>query len=337
MTPRNLHFGWKAIFWECRTVTGCESGDPVKVGSLFAARPRDDEQLPTGGVHYTLWIWSEILKRYTNAALTFQSDRFIAISALARETQLILSSGTSSKVEYLAGLWKVVIEHQLMWVSDSPKTTTRISESDQLTAPSWSWASLNGPVYLFALPWIYESYMVVARVLRHTIVPRSGDPFFGSAIGSKSVLEINGLLWRLADSMRKRNPRDPSECPEVDLRWDTERRSSRIGTACFLLPVLIDQSGDPRLADILKGLILHKVDQPTPRSFQRVGTFAMRLRRADQAVPFKSWRERRDRCLELCLEQNIVWPSQYDDRPSQSTPFHKVWAKATAHRTIFLE
>lgn len=335
MTPRNLHFGRKAIFWECRTVTGCESSDPVKVASLFAIRPRNDQQLPEDGVHFAVWIWTKILTRYTNTALTFQSDRFIAISALGREIQLILRSGSTSKVEYLAGLWEVFIEHQLMWVSTSPKTAIRISENDQLTAPSWSWASLNGPANLFALPWIYKSYMVIARVLRHTVVPRSGDPFFGPAIGSKSVLEINGLCWRLTSKRHKKRPYSLDGAMFYP-SWDTKHRSSRIGTASFLLPVLIDQSGDPNLDDLLRGLILQKVDHLT-RSFRRVGTFMIRLKRSPPALPFKSWRARLDRCLELCLEQKIVWPSQYDNRPSLSTPAHKVWSKAKAHKTIFLE
>ena len=89
-----------------------------------------------------------MVNRYTAASLTFPSDKFIAISALARELHRTLGTiiDPGKRVAYLAGLWTLFLENQLLWFSKCPQTTTRFSETGDLTAPSWSWASLNGPV-----------------------------------------------------------------------------------------------------------------------------------------------------------------------------------------------
>ncbi|KAH6649354.1 heterokaryon incompatibility protein-domain-containing protein [Chaetomium tenue] len=351
MAARILHFGQKAVFWECRTLVGCQSGDVFKNPSLLSYGAPNAPKLSQQEVRHILWIWSYIATRYTKAALIFKSDRFIAISAVARQIQPILSSEMTAKVEYLAGLWTLLLEYQLMWSSDSPDTATRISEVDQLAAPSWLWASLNGPVTAYILPWIHTFQVAIARVVRHTIVPKFGDPFFGPEAQSKSVLEINGLLWRLANPTRSREHHHmyPSNHPvhvAISFRWDTTSRLPDVETAIFLLPVIFDRPTKsnplpPARNDgpiSLGGLILHQVDDSTPRlSFQRIGTFSIGVLRASPALRGKAWRERLDKCIVLVLEHGIVWPSQYDNQPPPSIPAHKIWMKATSHRTIFLE
>jgi hypothetical protein len=342
MAPRILHFGQKAIFWECRTVTGCQSGNLFQNPFFIRYSASDAARLSKARAPYILSeIWSRIVTYYTKAALTFKSDRFIAISAVAREVQRILSSGTNSKVEYLAGLWTYLLEYQLMWGSTSPDTATRISEVDQLTAPSWSWASLNGPVDLGF--WNCDFHVAIARVLRHSIVPRSGDPFFGPEAHSKSVLEISGLLWRLADPTRnEQHTISPDPPITISLGWDTKSPLPYIGMANFLLPVVFDRSGlDPQVyrykgGVYIGGLILQKVDDLISRSFRRIGVFDIIIRSLTLYLD-KAWRAKLDKCIALVLENNIIWPSQYSNQPLRSTPAHKVWAKATAYQTIFLE
>jgi hypothetical protein len=346
MAPRVLHFGQKAIFWECRTVTGCESGDVFKTPSLIGYNALNATAGSKDEVGHILWIWSSIVSRYTHAALTFKSDRFIAISAVARETQRILSYRTTSNVEYLAGLWTILLEYQLMWYPAFPDTATRISEVDQLTAPSWSWASLNGPVSAHLIPWVCDSQVPVARVLRHRIVPRSNDPFFGPEMQSKSVLEISGLFWRLADPTRNERHCYPPTSPiTISLHWDTTSPLPSVGTANFLLPVVFDRPSKsyPRVPahkgrfTFLAGLILQKVDDSTTRSFQRIGIFYIGVPSDSPCFDGEGWRTKLDSYIELSLEQNIIWPSQYGDHPPQSTPAHKIRAKAKAYQTIFLE
>ncbi|KAK3290933.1 heterokaryon incompatibility protein-domain-containing protein [Chaetomium fimeti] len=339
MAPRILHFGKKAIFWECRTEMGCEVGDIFNTPSLVGYSARNSRTLSENEVRHIIWLWTDIVTRYTQAELTFHSDRFFAISAVAREMQRILSSGTSSKVEYLAGLWTVFLEYQLVWTSASPDTATRISESDQLMAPSWSWASLNGPVGAYVLPWTYNTKRAIAQVTHHTIVPRSGDPFFGPATEPKSVLEISALCWRLSDPRRNEQISSPSDSPiTIRLCWDVTPPSLHTVAATFLLPVLVDQAPEPHsLSILLTGLILHKVDNVTDGSFRRVGKFDIAIPGASQDLRGKGSKARLDRCIELSLEHNRIWPSQYNDQPPPSTPAEEIWANAITYQGISLE
>jgi len=92
--------------------------------------------------------WYRILEDYTQRTLTFPRDKLIAISGVAdyirRETSC----------EYLAGIWKESLPQALLW--QNPPTMKPLFQQERCLhfrekvkvyrAPSWSWASVNGPV-----------------------------------------------------------------------------------------------------------------------------------------------------------------------------------------------
>lgn len=85
--------------------------------------------------------WMEIAGAYNSKLLTRQEDKFVAIAGLASEMQKLTNE------EYIAGLWKRNLLHQLAWyVAWEGKLMGRISRPEIYLAPSWSWACLNGPV-----------------------------------------------------------------------------------------------------------------------------------------------------------------------------------------------
>jgi hypothetical protein len=69
-------------------------------------------------------------------------------------------------------------------------------------------------------------------------VPRSDDPFFGPEVHSKNVLEIRGLLWRLADTAGEEQDHF-ERLIRLRLRWDTTTASPPISPAAFLMPVVV--------------------------------------------------------------------------------------------------
>jgi hypothetical protein len=92
--------------------------------------------------------WYRILEDYTQRTLTFPRDKLIAISGVAdyirRETSC----------EYLAGLWKESLPQALLW-QNPPTLKPRFQKAGcqyfrekvkVYRAPSWSWASVDGPV-----------------------------------------------------------------------------------------------------------------------------------------------------------------------------------------------
>jgi hypothetical protein len=86
--------------------------------------------------------------------LTFDSDKLIALSGVAKMVQQEL------KDEYLAGLWKKGIIVQLAWMvlglTKQIGNMSFASRPKTYTAPSWSWASVNGEIYYQKWPTIQE-------------------------------------------------------------------------------------------------------------------------------------------------------------------------------------
>ncbi|KAK4163275.1 HET-domain-containing protein [Cladorrhinum sp. PSN259] len=81
--------------------------------------------------------WCDIVRAYTECKLSYGSDKLVAIAGLAQ-----MISGVM-KCQYLAGLWRKDLEHQLLWKVISPSPA---APRDGTRGPSWSWASVDGGV-----------------------------------------------------------------------------------------------------------------------------------------------------------------------------------------------
>ncbi|OCL01851.1 HET-domain-containing protein, partial [Glonium stellatum] len=133
LSNRVLHYSTEQMIWDCER------------------RIREDGLSPTGLKYlgssiksifksnaFTPYIrWYHMVENYTSRNLTYSSDKFPAISGLARETQKMTSD------EYLAGLWRNDLTTGLMWV---PKEKRKLDRASRYRAPSWSWAALDGPI-----------------------------------------------------------------------------------------------------------------------------------------------------------------------------------------------
>jgi hypothetical protein len=140
LSPRTVHFASEQVIWDCAGLTASETipseilvqpfmtsiwmGRKKELNLLKVSRERDKE----------LDQWSSIVNAYSKCDLTFNTDKFTAISGAAEYMQHHLND------EYCAGLWRTGIELQLCWYRAQPQAT----RND--IAPSWSWASINGRV-----------------------------------------------------------------------------------------------------------------------------------------------------------------------------------------------
>jgi hypothetical protein len=114
--------------------------------------PQDNEKDDDSLDGYYLWI--RILEKYCSTKPSSGKDKLVAISGLAEYMQTLLN------YRYVAGLWESILPSQLLWrvenftpmnalnfdeVSGNPKHpfSTRPAE---LTAPTWSWASVNDSI-----------------------------------------------------------------------------------------------------------------------------------------------------------------------------------------------
>ncbi|KAK0717989.1 hypothetical protein B0T26DRAFT_676218 [Lasiosphaeria miniovina] len=159
LSPRILHFDRREVFWECCQAVASENLprgwpniDADKMGkvAMVVARKRlnplndnlwayanDNDAPVTGfageGLHYILWFG--LVLKYSACQLSYESDRLVAISGVARYLKTI------NKDQYVAGLWRRHLEKELAWSTTRPLPA---DTSYPYYAPSFSWTSVNG-------------------------------------------------------------------------------------------------------------------------------------------------------------------------------------------------
>jgi hypothetical protein len=155
LSPRNLHFGDRQVFWECRNTTACEmfpNGLPSKMRDTdikrkFATALKPPVQHNSSRSKATIEemhkYWGDLVQIYCNSNLTFSKDRLVAISGLASNFYASFQSQgmfttLSDHPAYLAGLWNHDLTSQILW------KVTQARTQSVYTAPSWSWASIEG-------------------------------------------------------------------------------------------------------------------------------------------------------------------------------------------------
>ena len=190
---RVLHFTHCEFIWECATVTSCECQGLEDYNLNLACERGVSKshllhkqqlfQCRTLGcsLHDLGNMWYQIVCGYSTRELAFDSDRLPAISAVAQHLQC-KEMGT-----YLAGLWQCSLPDALLWRSagtaDSGLTTHRRSQDSG--CPSWSWASVIGPIDCGF--WFAGNDKVLSKVLGACCTP-AGPNLYGQV--SSGVLDI---------------------------------------------------------------------------------------------------------------------------------------------------
>jgi hypothetical protein len=187
LSPRVLHFAKDQVLWECYCHLASEScptkdrrlldghfsphiGEVKRIvgKELFAAEPKPSD-----------WLWYGLLKDYSRCQLTYDSDKLIALSGLAK-----IVARTSMPQDYLAGLWRTSLPISLMWFTNSG---VRLGEYH---APTWSWASIDGQITLSR----YRNLDAVAELILASTTTE-GDPF-GPVTGAFPL--IRGSLCQVS-------------------------------------------------------------------------------------------------------------------------------------------
>jgi hypothetical protein len=127
LSPRTLHFYKEQIFWYCREQRFSETipqGDP---GITYAMPWLRDELksyvLPLFGIAHDnsreefLEAWQRCVEVYSEASLTYETDKLVAISAISRAMQSVIGD------RYVAGIWQRELSYQLFWKVKMPGKT----------------------------------------------------------------------------------------------------------------------------------------------------------------------------------------------------------------------
>ncbi|KAJ0117888.1 hypothetical protein J7T55_014338 [Diaporthe amygdali] len=166
LSVRAIHFSRHTLLWECLEMKG-SSEIPHSVSRhnyKSIPKPRQISPSDTGASGRDQWYGK--VEDYTSRFLTYESDKFSAISRYAQHFRReMLSDGI-----YLAGLWKEHFPGCLLWMI---KRETRVPgekyplpaieprRPTKYRAPTWSWASLDGEVTYRSQRVAYKSEIVV--------------------------------------------------------------------------------------------------------------------------------------------------------------------------------
>lgn len=119
--------------WVCKQAETCECLSTFNRRRQFGGVPL--AQLK--GADETFRFWHKLIENYTVRNLTDKSDKLPAISGIAEVVQQKTRSG------YVAGLWEMNIDLDLLWRKTGDLD---VPDNRDLSAPSFSWASVNGEV-----------------------------------------------------------------------------------------------------------------------------------------------------------------------------------------------
>ncbi|KAK7192354.1 heterokaryon incompatibility protein [Paraphaeosphaeria sporulosa] len=143
LATRMVHFTKSQVVWECRTTAATETY-PIRVpDSLWSFHDRRNRFWREDFIEDDS-VWSALVAAYSRCELTFGRDKLIALSGLVSA----LETTGLSRGRYWAGLWDADLPYCLTWrraAIDPSKWSS--ARPDTYRAPSWSWASLDYPVW----------------------------------------------------------------------------------------------------------------------------------------------------------------------------------------------
>lgn len=312
LSKRLLHSGKEQIFFQCARGLECESypADTAYVTtktwplgkSSLTTRDSTDWQcaihiriaIKKDRILHLRVLWQKIVEAYTSCDLSFETDRLVAIGGLAR--WLHSWHGHS----YYAGMWEDKLIYQLLWtVSDRKQENVASERSMPYIAPSWSWASVVGPVTMFyGGQTTYETNMAPLAKVDEVEVQKVGMTSFRQIKGGRLAIkgQMHTVMFETTGPNRDdyqlshasntvRNQHEPNI-----LRVTFDGRSNpKMQTAIFfpICEVFSDEG-------FIMGLLLEPLKKES-RQYRRLGTMTvfrstyqrldMQIRRPDRRVP----------------------------------------------------
>lgn len=185
LPSRVLHFAIDHVSWHCATDAFCECEDGPLDKNKKRSRSFAADNLDLGRIidrDNLMADWESVIREYTRRQLSFSTDRLVALAGLAARAHK-----AKPEAEYLAGLWRDTLPESLIW--DPEKRSERIRP---YIAPSWSWASVTGPV-----SWPLPQYLDTQDRTKLEIIGSSCEPAGPNKYGAlkDARLIVKGVLW----------------------------------------------------------------------------------------------------------------------------------------------
>lgn len=167
LAPRTVHFCQNQVCWECKEQQALETSpdwaidedrwDMIKNwetkwlvhpdGPGNNTNNNNESGSHPRAISNLYWAWYDIIGLYSDCQLSYEKDKLVAVSGMAKVLTARLNDGRGD--EYVAGLWRSDLLQGLLWgrllrdIGDPLRTARR---PEGYRAPTWSWASLDGRV-----------------------------------------------------------------------------------------------------------------------------------------------------------------------------------------------
>lgn len=270
LSPRSLHFCDSELLWECRETASCETYPaglpeaceqenfkirPVSVSDLYERRYfMDGVPTTVKGIAYNRWRrWINL---YSGTHLTRDSDKLAAVSALAKCTRAVLDD------VYMAGLWRSMFAHQLIWYGDY-----NISRPKDYRAPTWSWASVDGSVVLASIRPNTKYHIEIEEV---QVTSVSGVDDTGSI--SNGYFRARGLLIRDTFVNYKSGSTNLVGTGQEGFCFlKPDAPADQRGKEVIVLPILTNSDGPDHEDDLFHALLLQERAMSPKGFYTRIG------------------------------------------------------------------
>ena len=266
LAPRTVHFTANSVYFECHsgTFSDIDPFDDYQLSKVYPEVNNWDADANEAGNGDTDDLdlysirWQKVVKIYTDAQLTYESDKLIAIAGLAQFFQDLWPDPT---ITYLAGLWSCNLGYWLLWRT-TPSTRDR-KKPKTACAPSWSWASVEGSIEWLHHNW-WRHYSKTYIIEAKTVAPTNP---FSSVQGG--YIRIRGRMCTT-----KGNKRIAEFLKDNDL-WldDGDQGANRMEDVEGLFLLLAVQGAQIRVTEAL--VLEYAGDQIG--QYRRVGYFSVPL------------------------------------------------------------
>ena len=235
-------------------------------------------------------MWNTMVEDYMRCQLTKEEDKLVAIGGVAQFWQMM-----TIKPDYKAGIWMKELPGALLWHCEPrPETVYSSFRPKEYRAPSFCWASFEGPILFRQGP--HDD--LVCEVLEMSI-ENVTDNIFGQVKGG--FIRLNGYMVkdircpriirivRICISPVKAMGRSGRGCYPGELAlldYDRERGDHKF--QCFAITRSLSTKGD----HFVSGLMLERVGTGEHgNEYKRVGLF---LVGGDKASEFCTTGEQRE-------------------------------------------
>ena len=268
LSPRLLIYATHTLQYQCREQT-------VNLGNSIHAPTQLESRRYLGVLDHISEetrdqavgrVWVDIIRMYSQRQLSFQEDKLTALAGVA---EAFSSHGAGN---YVAGLWSgEALARLLLWVAKSKEPST----SSTYIAPSWSWASLDCPVFYHHFHHMHTFNLYRVRITRCDMTLDNDALPFGRVRSGE--LELEGCTrsghFEAPQSFRWSSMSitgDTSVNQEMTALL-SDPDAQKMDLKCLAIARRTYEGRNMRFTPVIDGLLLSNISNST--GYRRVGSF----------------------------------------------------------------